>query len=558
MPSRLLLVTAIALLAVAVLVCAPAGASAHPLGNFTVNHYTRIDVTETGITLYRVLDMAELPALQERQRIDSDDDGAIDAAEAAAYATAKTESIADALRLSLDGEPVALEQASRELTFPDGQGGLSLLRLDVTYRAVLPDGWSDASPAIEFEDRNDADRIGWRELIVRGGPGVELDGSTAPSTDISNELTSYPEDSLSSPLDVRSASFSVRPGAGVPLPVGYSGQDDAVRGNPDGTLAGFTDLLAKDDLSASVIVVALLAAVAFGAYHALTPGHGKTLVAAYLIGSRGTARHALLLGLVVTATHTSSVYIFGFIALYLSQYILPEDLYPWLGLASGGLILIMGLSLLAARLRATGYVRLGIESIRSHFDGVRSSAPALMLAVESAPAAASIGDASTRVAASGAAQHVEHHHNHQQKHSHDESHSHSIGPAHSHRIPGQGGAPVTLRSLVGLGVFGGMIPCPSAIVVMLGAIALHRVAFGLLLIVAFSLGLATVLVAIGFALVYARAISDRVPLLRALSGRAEGNGIAGVAIRVIPLVSAMAVVAAGAVITLRSLAQGAL
>lgn len=543
----------------------PAGADAHPLGNFTINHYSRIDVLETGIELYRVLDMAEIPALQERQKIDVNDNGEVDAAENAAYASAKSTDLREHVTLRVNGQQVALRELTRELTFPEGQGGLSLLRLTVTYRADLSADWRDASPAIEFEDANYSDRLGWREVIVRGGPGVQLVGSSAPSIDVSGELTAYPEDSLSSPLDVRSATFSIKTGAGAALPETHPKQTEAVRGNPDGTLSRFSDLIARDDLSAGVMVIALLAAVAFGAIHALSPGHGKTVVAAYLIGSRGTARHALLLGSVVTLTHTSSVYLLGFITLYLSQFILPEDLYPWLGVTSGGLILLMGLSLFAGRLRASGLarnVRSWVRSAPRLGEPIGQSRLALAGETGVMRAAPSLGEVRAQ---GGAGAHDRHEHDGDHGHSdegvhdhpHDDAsaHRHGFGPAHSHAIPGQNGEPVTLRSLIGLGVFGGMIPCPSAIVVMLSAIALHRVAFGLVLIVAFSLGLAGVLVTIGFALVYARAISARVPFLRRIGEHAGRGGAFALAVRAFPVASAAAVVAAGLVITLRALAQ---
>jgi ABC-type nickel/cobalt efflux system permease component RcnA len=516
-PAVAALATAIAVIA-AMTAIGPAPAAAHPLGNFTINHYTRIDVSSAGIELYRVLDMAEIPTVQERQRIDTNDDGALDESETAAFASSKADDLAREMTLRVNGETVHLSALSTQLTFPEGQGGLSTLRLAVTYRAELGDRWLDATPQVDFEDRNYDGRQGWREVVVRGGPGAEVLDSTAPPAGISSELLSYPEGTLSSPLDVRGASFNVRPGAGAPLVESHPGETEAVRGNPDGVLSRFSDLIAKDELTPGVIAIALLAAVAFGAYHALTPGHGKTIVAAYLIGSRGTAWHALLLGLVVTATHTSTVYVVGFVALYLSQYIVPEDLYPWLGLASGALIFVMGIALLISRLRATSLLR---HARDHHGDGPHNHT-----------------EHSDDHAAGGA------------------PHSHGFGSAHSHRIPGQDGEPVTIRSLVGLGVFGGMIPCPSAIVVMLSAIALHRVAFGLVLIVAFSVGLAGVLVAIGFALVFARSIGDRVPPLAAISARIERGGAIARLARAVPVAAAGGVVAAGVVITLRAMAQG--
>jgi ABC-type nickel/cobalt efflux system permease component RcnA len=272
-------------------------------------------------------------------------------------------------------------------------------------------------------------------------------------------------------------------------------------------------------------------------------------VAAYLVGSRGTAAHALLLGFVVTATHTSTVYLVGFVALYFSQYILPEDLYPWLGVASGALILVMGFALLTSRLRASGLLDQAVAWFRAR----TSAQPQRVVAFAASSAMALPKSGVSR----GSCQHAaDEPHDDHGDHRHDGApHSHGFGPAHSHRIPGQDGEPVTLRSLVGLGVFGGMIPCPSAIVVMLSAIALHRVAFGLVLIVAFSLGLAVVLVAIGFAFVFARSLTERVPVLASLSQRIDGGVWQSALVRAIPVAAAGAVIVAGLIITLRATAQ---
>ena len=288
----------------------------------------------------------------------------------------------------------------------------------------------------------------------------------------------------------------------------------------------------------------------------MTPGHGKTIVAAYLVGSRGTAWHALLLGLVVTVTHTSTVYLVGFVALYLSQYIVPEDLYPWLGIASGALILIMGLTLLTSRLRASGLLGDAASWLQAR-TWARSSQLASYGesgAVALAMPAANVPDAHVHQHAP-APGHTDHHHSHgDDDRAGDSPHRHGFGASHSHHIPGQDGEPVTLRGLIGLGMFGGMIPCPSAIVVMLSAIALHRVALGLVLIVAFSVGLAGVLVAIGFALVFARTYGSRLPMLGRVGARIERGALTSMFVRAVPVAAAGAVIAAGLVITLRALA----
>ena len=196
-------------------------------------------------------------------------------------------------------------------------------------------------------------------------------------------------------------------------------------------------------------------AAVLGAFHALTPGHGKTIVGAYLVGTRGTWRHAVFLGLVVTATHTAGVYALGAVTLVASAWILPERLLPWLSAVSGLLVLGVGASLVRQRLE---------HAMHGHTHAH--------------------GD------------HVHHHHGPHEQHSH---------------VPPADMTP-TLVNLVALGVSGGLLPCPSALVVMLGAIALGRTAFGLALILAFSVGLAAVLTAIGLVLVHARRLFDRLPL----------------------------------------------
>ena len=533
-------------------------ASAHPLGNFTINHYDRIEVSETGIQVYRVLDMAEIPTFQERQKIDANGDGTVDDGESDDWAGAKAAELRSNIKLAVNGREMKLRDLSHTITFPPGQGGLLLLRLTATYQADLPDGWRDAAPKIAFSDDNYGDRIGWREIVVRSGPGVDIAGSNVPAQDVSGELLSYPQNSLSSPLDVRAAAFSFTPGVGsAPIAKPDADHVRANRGNTDSALSSYSDLIAKDKLSVGVIVLALLAAVGFGAVHALSPGHGKTIVAAYLVGSRGTAKHALLLGLTVTATHTSSVYALGFITLYLSEYIVPETLYPWLGIISGALIVLMGLSLFVGRLRSSGLIGQSVDWVRSR-GRVRSVVrPQLVLAagemggvVMMSASRHEHGDTSTH-------DHGDEH-AHDGEHAHDAatSHKHEWGPAHSHAIPGQNGEPVTWQRLIGLGIFGGLLPCPSAIVVMLSAIALHRVAFGLVLILFFSLGLAGVLTGIGFALVYARTITKRVPLLGRLADRVDsGGGMTAFALRAFPSASALAVMAAGLVVTVRALSQ---
>jgi ABC-type nickel/cobalt efflux system permease component RcnA len=218
-----------------------------------------------------------------------------------------------------------------------------------------------------------------------------------------------------------------------------------------------------------------------GALHALEPGHGKTVVAAYLVGSHGTPRHALLLGLIVTLTHTAGVYALGLITLYASQYVVPERLYPWLGLISGLLVAALGVSLLWRR---------GVDLVRARRHVATPHTHA-------------------------------HDHPHPYAHAHAYSHTspqHGMTPqeharAHDHQHHGHHHAPldgtVSFRQLLALGITGGIVPCPAALVVLLSAVALQRIGFGLLLIVAFSAGLALVLIAIGLMMLYAQRFMAR-------------------------------------------------
>lgn len=535
----------------------PSKAQAHPLGNFTINHYSRIELSPDGIFVHYVLDMAEIPAFQEQREIDADADGTVSAAEGSAYLEQQAERLREGLFFVINERAVELRAVASDLSFPPGQGGLDTLRIEIDFTAPMPEGWEDGAQQAHFRDDNYRDRIGWREILARSGDGVRVFDSTALAEDVSEELRAYPEEGLNNPLRVGSAIFSFEPG--VPAATGGEAastepavdpekEERAVRGNPDSTLARYAELIAEDRLTIGVIVIALLAAVGFGALHALSPGHGKTIVAAYLVGSRGTWRHALVLALTVTATHTSSVYALGFITLYLSEYILPEDLYPWLSVASGALILAMGLALFFGRLWSSRLAGEAFEWLKARL----SAAPARQLALAGA-------------AVTPGGEHYDHAGAHDHSHSHEagrDAHDapgtprHGFGPAHSDAVPGQDGQPVRWRGLIGLGIFGGLLPCPSAIVVMLSAIALHRVAFGLLLIVVFSFGLAAVLTAIGFVLVYAGAISRRMPIVGIVTARLSNvGGLSSLAVRAFPVGSAAVVVIAGLVVTLRGLSQ---
>ncbi len=464
------------LLAVALL---PDVAGAHPLGNITTNRWTAVEVRPGSIRLTYAVDFAELPAFRERERLDADDDGTVDAAERQAYVTTLGAEIARGLSLRLDGRQLALTPIEPRLEETPGVAGLPTLRLDVAFDAPL----AAAHGRVELRDDTFAGRPGWQEVVARAADGIRLTGASVPAVDRSQALRAYPADMLAAPLRVAEAQFQFEPGAPAPAP-------DVVPAPAATRRSGdrLADLLADPaPLSATTIVLALLVAAVLGAGHALTPGHGKTIVGAYLVGARGTARHAILLGLIVTATHTLGVYALGLTTWAASSWIVPERLFPWISVASGLLVVAVGASLARARL-------LGIA--HAH-DG-----------------------------------HPHHHH-----HGHGDGDHHH----HHHHLPADGG-PLGVRGLVALGVSGGLLPCPSALVVMLAAIAVGRTAFGLLLIVAFSVGLASVLTGVGLALVYARGLFERLPL----DGRVA---------RYVPVASALVVSLAGLALVVQALAQ---
>jgi nickel/cobalt transporter (NicO) family protein len=420
--KRLLVVIAFALVL-------PSAASAHPLGNFTINHFARVQVAGERVYVRYVLDLAEIPAFQARR----------DGVDGRTLATR----VARNLHLIVDGRRAQLRPVARLLTSPPGAGGLRTLRLEAILRGPAVDG----PVMLTLRDRNDAGRIGWREIVVGSGPSV------------SRELRAYPRDLLSSPLHVTSARARVAP------------NDDPVplltrAGRPTVAEGGFTALVSQRDLTPIVLLAALAAALFWGAAHALSPGHGKTIVAAYLVGRRGSLRDAAALGAIVTVTHTIGVFAFGLVTLLLSQWIVPDRLYPWLNLAAGVSVVGIGLAVLRARLNE-----------RRHRD------------------------------------HDHHHHHH-----------------HHHHHGG----------LLAVGISGGILPCPSALVVLLAAISLHRVAFGLILIVAFSLGLALAITGVGAAAVLAKDAFAR-------------RGFDGLLVRALPAVSAAVILAAGVAMTVRAL-----
>lgn len=478
--SRSLFLAALIALSVLMQPFALPPAAAHPLGNFTVNRYSRVEVGAGSVRVFYVLDIAEIPAFQERLTADTDHDGTVSDAEWEVYKASKIEALRRGLELTVDGTQVRLEVERSAVSTPPGQANLSLIRVEAWFRS----DWSvSGEHRAALRDRNEPSRIGWREMVVQSGPGVNILSSTAPAKDVSDELRSYPEDLLQIPLDRREATwvFTAEGSAVAPLPTALT--TDVFARPAD----AFTSLITAEEINVGVVLLALLTSALLGGIHAASPGHGKTVMAAYIVGTRGTLRHALALALSVTASHTAGVLFLGAITLFASSAILPEQLYPWLTLASGVVVLVIafGLLLRAVRLR----------------DLARYNYP------------------------------QDHDHDTQQHHRH-----------HGHAQP------ISWRNLCALGLAGGIVPSASALVVLLSAIALGRLGFGLLLIVAFGTGMAIVLIATGVLIVYAgRLMEDFFPK--------KDSPFLKIVTRVVPLVSAGVMLLVGVGVTIQALGQ---
>lgn len=502
-----------------------ATASAHPLGNFTINHYAGVVVAAGEIRLDVVLDEAEIPTFQERQRIDTNGDGVVSPVEIEAERQVECEHRLSELHLAVAGNAVSLGVAESGLSFPPGAGGLSTMRVVCEYLAPLASPIA-AGTSIVYSDTSFAERIGWREVVVQGD-GMTVSSSDLPSASVSARLTSYPKDLLGQPLDITSASFEVAPGgpplapATVPdasaLAAGVtpilSPAAAAVPGGVGGEIEG---LLKTQDLTPGLVILSILTAMVLGAGHAITPGHGKTIMAAYLVGTRGTARHALGLGMTVTISHTLGVLGLAVVILAIGT-VAPDQFNRTLAIMSGVLVIGIGLYMLVGRLRLRA-ARRASEPDHAHAE-----------------------HAHAEQAHGGADSDHGHADDHDHPHSQEHRHSHGSG-SHTHLPPAD--SPLTWRSLFMLGLFGGLVPSINALIILLATIATGRAAYGLVLVVAFGIGMAIVLGGIGLGLVYAARWMARTP----------STSIFSRAISWAPLVTALVILSVGIFVTSQAIA----
>jgi nickel/cobalt transporter (NicO) family protein len=556
-PLRLGVVVAAAVLALA------RPAAAHPLGNFTVNHLSRITADRDTVRVRYVLDLAEIPAFALDRSLDPH--GTPSQAALARWADEHARAVAPQLGLAVDGREVALNPVASAVRARPGAGGLPTLYFTATYSATLGPG----AHRVVYRDRTEPGRLGWKDVVT---------GAEREPTD---ELRSYPSALLGSPrartalaadIDqtgritaetsgrIATGANEVADAAAAGANGRTSNADVLTSGTPLTRSNALSDVLAKGAGDPLVVIGALLLAIALGALHALEPGHGKTLLAVSLVGARATSRQALILAAALTAAHTAGVLALGLVVLAATRWIVPEQVYPWITLASGIVVAVIGGRALAREIR----LRLPFAHAHAH---VHPHAHPHAHDHVHAPGEQHHAHAAAHVHGDG------HAHVHGDAHGHDHDGSHNHGAhdqgahdhadlddeahARAHAIPGT--APLTFRSAVLAAASGNIAPCPAALVVLLAAIALHRVGYGLALIVAFSIGLAAVLTVLGIAVVrsaawlVARPQFDRIarfaPLVTSLviatiGSAMVGQGLAAEGIGVaVPLVAGLVLLA---------------
>jgi nickel/cobalt transporter (NicO) family protein len=448
------------------------GLAGHPMGNFSVNHYASLTVTPHGLDVHYALDLAEIPTFDLLRQWNLDRSSPRQQLES--KATEQARQWLKALAFSVDGRPTQAKFVSDQLTIADGAGNLPILRIAIVARIPA------AAGKLIYEDHNYPDRTGWKEIVIDSSRGAKLVKASQTNKDLSHALTQYPPDpTIAPPQDLRGELewrapqplSPIRPPvvAQIPqphlTPAAPAPATLTAQAAPPGSVVRgdfISQLLHRREITPWMMMLAIGAAFLLGAAHALTPGHGKSIVAAYLVGSRGTFKHAMFLGAMVTFTHTISVFALGIATLFLFRYFVPERITQVLGVISGLSIVIVGAWMLFKRLRDAHSYNHELNHVHSHG-----------------------GHGHTHVHSHGG-------HGHAHVHSHgDHGHTH---------IPEE----ISWNGLVALGISGGLVPCESALVLLLGAIALGRVGLGLLLLLSFSLGLALVLMVIGMFVLYAK------------------------------------------------------
>ena len=539
------------MVAIGMLSVLPGMAAAHPLGNFTINHYAEVRIEPDQVLLDVVIDQAEIAAFQARQDFDTDADGSVSDEEIEAGRITACDALAADLRLTANDEALDLRTVESGLSFPPGVGGLSTMRLVCGYAAAQAASIGAEPTRIAFTDESYPNRLGWREIVVRGsGVALAIVEGELRDESVSARLTAYPEELVplpladasvvvdatsggeelprldlpdAHPLDGEVASPSPSTMAGPvesdtpsPSPSPVPSPTPAVGAVPGGIDGGdLPGIFEEADLTPIMLLLSLFTAAALGAGHALTPGHGKTLMAAYLVGTRGTPLHALALALSVSVSHTVGILVLAGLILGAADVLPPDVVVRWAPVVAAVSIVAIGGWMLIGELRR------------------RRSAKQIP----------------------GAPSHGHDHHGHDHEHAHgpnhegpgpDERYDHGLEHSHGGRAHGHAPAPgstITWRGLFVLGLAGGLIPSTSALLILLGSIAAGRPGFGLVLVVAFGLGMAAVMGGIGLVIVAARRRLDGVP---------AGPGLGRIR-ETVPLVAALLVFGFGIYLTAQAI-----
>nr|WP_043240428.1 nickel transporter [Streptomyces violaceusniger] len=506
--------------AVALVVLPTGSAEAHPLGNFTVNRYDGLVVTPGTLRVDHVEDLAEIPSAQAKPEIDRDGDDTLSGRELGAWAARRCASAAEGARLTVDGRRVPVRDGRAQARRRPGQAGLPTLRVECGLTAAL--GHAERAK-VAYRPQDIGTGPGWREVTAQGDR-MTLTDADAPKTSASHRLTRYPAGQLSSPPDQRSAALRVTAGGPALAATVESGRDDAIgssvlpRGADRWTQA-LTSMVARHDITLGFALTAFATAVLLGAMHALAPGHGKTMMAAAAAaGGRSALRDVLALGASVTVTHTLGVFALGLLVTAGSA--AAPSVISWLGIASGVLVAVAGAGLLRKALRRHRQARAQHHGHDHGHDHAHGHAH---------------GDAH------------DHDHDHAHGHAHTHAHDHGDGHTHTHEVR------PTLRGTLLLGFAGGMVPSPSAVIVLVGAAALGQAWFGFVLVVAYGIGLALTLTLAGFAAVRlgVRA-TERLAARKASGGRIDR--LLGAVRRASPVGTAAVVLALGCGLVLRGAA----
>lgn len=517
-PSGRLIAAVVGIVALLMAIGTPL-AAAHPLGNFTVNHHIGLVITPAGIDVTRIVDMAEIPAFQTIREIDADDSGAADEAELMTWADSTCVTYLQGLEIEVDGVRTPLDADDSAIALVAGEGGLDTLRL--TCRSAIdlaaidpPLGQPADGIVIDVVDATVDDRLGWREIVATGD-GVQLAGDalrSSPTAALTDYTTGAVDPAMRS-AHIESSGRGAGPVAGVGTsaagPVG--GAADPSRseaaGRPlgsGGIVGAIGNVISSGSLGLSALGIGVAGAFALGLVHAMAPGHGKTLMAAYLVGRRGTRRQAAVLGVSVAVSHTIGVAVLGLVTVAASSAFEPERVYPYLTAASAVIVLVIGVGLVVRTVlphRHSHQHAHGTQTDRTH---------------------AHVPDGQPHGHDDGA---HDHDHSHGPHHSHGTladgphhtgrpettSHGHTHGDRwwqHRHVVPDadtgvDGGSVPGWRGLAALGLSGGLVPSASAVVVFLAALNLGRIELGLVLVAAFGVGMATALIGVGMFVVAA-------------------------------------------------------